>query len=129
MEIQDVLRRQFTNRGLVYQDFNSSQIINPIDIPDDWRRIVGLDWGYNNPTAAVWLAINDDEIYVYREYYQRNKLPEEIARDLKELSKNENIEFIACDPSNPAGIKELQLVGLPARPADNNVLKGILKVN
>ncbi len=122
---------EFTKpEGLVYEDFNPQKhIITPFEIPSDWKRIVGVDFGYNNPTAAVWLAINSDGvIYVYREYYERNKLPEESGRDILSLSEGETIDALYCDPSNPAAIEQYRRMGLPAKPADNAVREGIEKV-
>ncbi len=122
---------EFTKpKGLVYEDFNPQKhIITPFEIPSDWKRIVGVDFGYNNPTAAVWLAINSDGvIYVYREYYERNKLPEESGRDILSLSEGETIDALYCDPSNPAAIEQYRRMGLPAKPADNAVREGIEKV-
>ena len=116
--------------GLIYQDFNASvQVINSIEIPAEWRRIIGLDFGYNNPTAAIWLAVNKDGVvYAYREYYKRGRLPEEIVQDIQTLSAGEKIEAICCDPSEPAIIEMFRRVGLPAQPADNAVMDGIQKV-
>ncbi len=41
--------------------------------PDYFRRIVGLDFGWDHPTAAVWLAYDPDAdcIYVYDAYRKR----------------------------------------------------------
>jgi len=116
--------------GLVYDEFNPGHhIIDPFKIPDDWRRVVGVDFGYNNPTAAVWLAINNDGIiYAYREYYERNKLPEESGKDILRLSEGEIIDSVFCDPSNPAAIEQYRRIGLSAVPADNAVKTGIENV-
>ncbi|MCL6611188.1 MAG: terminase family protein [Peptococcaceae bacterium] len=113
--------------GLVYQDFDSGRhVVEPFEIPADWRRVIGVDFGYNNPTAAVWLAVSPDGVvYAYREYYQRNKLPEESGKEIKHLSKNERIELAACDPSEPAGIEQYRRLGIPARAGDNAVKEGI----
>ncbi len=122
---------EFTKpEGLVYEDFNPGEhIVTPFEIPSSWRRIVGVDFGYNNPTAAVWVAVNPDNVmYVYREYYQRNKLPEESGADILRLSEGENIEAVYCDPSNPAAIEEYRRMRLPALGASNAVKEGIERV-
>jgi PBSX family phage terminase large subunit len=113
--------------GLVYQDFEPAKhIIDEFDIPNDWRRIIGVDFGYNNPTAAVWMAISpDDVMYIYREYYERHKLPDESASDIKRLSMGERIDGVYCDPSEPASIEQFRRVGLPATVAKNAVKEGI----
>jgi PBSX family phage terminase large subunit len=112
--------------GMVYPDFNSSHIIDPFDIPHDWIKIAGVDIGYNNPTAVVFIAIDKDGVaYVYREYYQRYKTTDEVVKDLKEMTEGENIDAIYVDPSEPAFIKSLRINGFNALPADNDVLAGI----
>lgn len=113
--------------GLVYQDFDPGRhVIEPFEIPATWRRVIGVDFGYNNPTAAVWLAISPEGvIYAYREYYKRGKLPEESGADIKQLSKDERIEYAACDPSDPAAIEKYRRLGIPARTANNAVKEGI----
>ncbi|WP_347243067.1 terminase family protein [Thermogutta sp.] len=119
---------QFTRpQGLVYQDFDPAEhIVEPFEIPKDWRRVAGIDLGYNNPTAVVWLAFsNDDVAYAYREYYQRNRLPGEIAREVAEA---EAVDAAYCDPSSPEAIEELRRAGVPAMPAENAVKPGIESV-
>lgn len=113
--------------GLVYQDFDPGRhVVEPFEIPADWRRVIGVDFGYNNPTAAIWLAVNPDGmVYAYREYYQRNKLPEESGDAIKRLSQGERIELAACDPSEPAAIEQFRRLRIPARAADNTVKEGI----
>ncbi len=111
--------------GLIYKDFDADNLVDAFPIPDGWRKIAGLDWGYNNPTAVLWMAIdNDGNIFIYKEYYKSGKLPSEVALDIQE----EAVEKIYCDPSNPAGIEILKRDGLPAIPADNKVKEGIAKV-
>jgi hypothetical protein len=45
--------------------------------PKYWRRIVGLDFGWDHPTAAVWLAHDPDAdcIYVYDCYRVKQQTP------------------------------------------------------
>ena len=119
---------EFTKpEGLVYEDFDSSKhIVNPFPIPPEWRRVMGIDFGYNNPTAAVWIAVSpDDVMYVYREYYKRNKIPQESGAEILRLCEGENIEAAFCDPSEPAAIEEYRRLGIPAISANNAVKKGI----
>lgn len=113
--------------GLVYHDFDPGRhVIEPFEIPAAWRRVIGVDFGYNNPTAAVWLAVSPDGvIYAYREYYKRGKLPEESGMDIKQMSAGELIQVVACDPSEPAAIEQYRRLDLPARGADNAVMEGI----
>lgn len=46
-------------------------------LPDHWPRIVGIDFGWDHPTAAVWMAWDrdTDTIYVYDVYRVSNGTP------------------------------------------------------
>ena len=50
---------------------------DPLPIPAHWVRIVGIDFGWDHPTAAVELAWDRDAdvIYVTKEYRKREATP------------------------------------------------------
>lgn len=57
--------------GLVFKSFSKRQIIRPFQIPDFWPKWRVIDYGSSAPTACLWIAISEDEeVYVYREYYE-----------------------------------------------------------
>ena len=95
--------------------------------------IGGADFGYSHPSAFVVLGIDESthDIYVIDEVYQREELNRTFIESIKsKLNRNgiaENIP-IYCDSANPASIKEMQLGGLNAQPAQKNVLDGISSV-
>lgn len=62
--------------GAVYPVPESDYVINPIEIPKHWKRVYGLDVGWNR-TAAVWAAIDPQTniIYLYNEYYKGEAEP------------------------------------------------------
>lgn len=49
----------------------------PIQIPDHWPRICGMDIGWDHPTAAVWIAWDrdTDTIHVYDAYRVKLETP------------------------------------------------------
>lgn len=51
--------------GRVFPIAESAISINPFPIPAHWPRIVGLDFGIDHPTAAVWLAWDRDADALY----------------------------------------------------------------
>lgn len=116
--------------GLVYIDFMPSKhIVEPFPIPNSWVRIAGIDLGYNNPTAIIFLALDKDgRVFVYREYYERFKTAEEIINDFLEITQNENIDAVYVDPSEPAFIKAMRQRGILAKEAKNDVKEGISMV-
>lgn len=50
----------------------------PIEIPDHWARICGIDFGIDHPAAACWIAWDRDRdiIYVYDTHRQSGLTPE-----------------------------------------------------
>ena len=61
--------------GKVFPVAESMIKIEPFPLPNHWSRIVGLDFGWDHPTAAVWMAWNrdSDTIYVYDTYRVRKE--------------------------------------------------------
>lgn len=134
-------------QGQVYTEFRRDiHVIKPFRVPDDWNRFIGADHGYVNPAAFVWLAVDyDGNLYVYREFYEREWKIDEIVKGNKDtgqpgivgLSKGERIEGIWIDPSTKADRgKESDwttyLEHLPKNwslmPANNSVTTGIDRV-
>lgn len=50
---------------------------NSVPIPNHWPRICGIDFGWDHPTAAVWLAWDrdSDTVHVYDAYRVREATP------------------------------------------------------
>ena len=63
--------------GRVFQVAEEAITIDPIKIPEEWAQIVGIDFGWDHPTAACRLAHDRDNdcIYVCGEYAQREATP------------------------------------------------------
>lgn len=60
--------------GLIYGDFTNDMLCDPFFIPDDWSRIIGVDFGGAN-TATLHIAEDpaSDRWYVYRETHEGGK--------------------------------------------------------
>lgn len=56
--------------GLVYQVLESDFLIEPFEIPRHFACVFGMDVGWKDPTAVVFLAHDKDNdiLYVYKEY-------------------------------------------------------------
>jgi phage terminase large subunit-like protein len=63
--------------GRIFPYSDSQIVIAPIQLPDFWPRIGGLDFGWDHPTAAVELAWDrdTDTIYVTREHRVKANTP------------------------------------------------------
>jgi len=51
--------------GRVFPLADEAVAIQPFQIPAHWSRIVGIDFGIDHPTAAVWLAWDRDSDTLY----------------------------------------------------------------
>ena len=60
--------------GLIYDCFTDNHIIDRFDIPSNWKRYLGLDFGGAN-TAAIYIAHDpkQDIFYIYRTYHAGGK--------------------------------------------------------
>mgnify|MGYP007026274828 CR=1 FL=1 len=69
-------------------------------IPKWWNRYIVYDYGYKNPSAILFAAVDDEGfIYVYDLIYKSETLIEELALLLDErLESDCSYEFIS-DPS------------------------------
>lgn len=136
-ELEMRLQGKFIQRsGLVYKEFDRNlHVIDPFPIPEEWYVVSGVDYGYNNPTAVLWLVVDPDgNYYIVDEHYMREMLIEDHARIIKEKdAKYKNIGPRWIDPSTAArqGITgtsiqlELTQKGVYTIPANNDVYAGI----
>lgn len=85
--------------GAIYPEFNPYfHVIEPFLIPPHWRRIRTVDFGFKNPFVCQWWAIDHDgAMYMYRELYAVEKIVEDMAKKIVELSKGEKIEATITD--------------------------------
>ena len=105
-----------------------------VEIKDDWYKFIALDWGYRNPTAIVWIAVDyEGNAWLYDEYYSGGKVVSEVAEIIKAKSNGQKIQQYLIDPStkNRTAINGLSIMdefadaGLFFNPANNDVRAGI----
>ena len=78
--------------GMIYGDFDDSNVVDPFPIPKEWPRFVGVDFGANN-TATMWLAhdAEKDVYYLYRETLAGGMTTKEHANEALRHAKHENV--------------------------------------
>ena len=71
--------------GLIFPISDDQIMIDPIPIPDHWKRINGIDFGWDHPTAVAFLAWDEqtDTVYLYDEFSQSKVLPPIVASAIK----------------------------------------------
>lgn len=67
--------------GLIFPVEESAIVVEPFPLPDLWPRICGIDFGWDHPSAVVWLAWDRDKdvVYLYDSLRMRESTPREIA--------------------------------------------------
>lgn len=102
-------------QGQIYSEFDrNTHVIPPFNIPTEWTRFIGGDHGFTNPSCFLWCAMDyDGNTYVYREFYEREWIIDEICRGKKdvvegnrkgliELNEKDRVDGIWIDPSTQA---------------------------
>jgi len=87
------------SEGAAFTEFTPVlHVVTPFEIPINWERVKGIDYGYASESACVWGAIDpeDGTLIIYRELYKKGLLGTELA----EMLTNMEIE----DPFSVAGV-------------------------
>lgn len=118
---------EFVQRaGLIYNTFDKSQhLIKPFRIPGSWRRIASIDPAATGTTAVIWGAIDPgDNLYLYREYYQSDKIVSDHVKDILISNCGDPIDIWLIDPkfgtqknaeSHKSNLQLYRDAGIPAR--------------
>lgn len=112
--------------GVVYEEYDDAvHYIEPFPIPQEWRRIRSIDFGYTNPFVCQWWAIDPDErMYLYRELYMTGRTVADHAQRIKQLSAGETYAATICD-HDAEDRATLMQNGIPNAPADKRLSVGI----
>lgn len=110
--------RKFT--GLVYKDFNrETHVIEPFDIPGGWSIYRGIDFGSTNPTACLWIAVDDDDnFFVVDEHYATGATIDSHAGQINANKYSQRVSFTYGDPSGAQWIQEFSQRGIYITPAN-----------
>lgn len=120
--------------GAVFPEFSFDiHVIEHFDPPDHWPKCLSLDHGLNNPTGAVHMTkFPSGEVYIYSEYYEKDRLVSENAAALKPEITPEHRLFtidpttVNREPISGANvIGEYQRLGIPFIPGVTDVMVGI----
>lgn len=124
----------------IYSEYDSNvHILKPFDIPKEWERIIAVDHGMVNPTAAIFAALDfDGNVFIYDEYYSPGVVSTH-AKAILEKTQGQEISLWLIDPSVQAKtrekdgqmwsvMEEYEDYGLFFTPANNEKLAGINRV-
>lgn len=106
---------------------DESLFVEPFPIPDNWPCYMGLDFGINDPTAAVWGRLSPDGVlYLVAEYEYGDLTIDEHLAIWQEMGLDV-VDQGWGDPRGAETLKRLQRLGVPivAAPDKNDILYGI----
>lgn len=117
------------SEGVVYEGWDAAvHLIDRFGIPDSWRRIRSVDFGYNNPFVCGWHAIDGDgRMFLYREIYTTHRIVADHARMIKSLSEGERFEATVAD-HDAEDRATLHSCGIQTLPAHKAITPGIQAV-
>ena len=115
--------------GAAFSEFRTSiHVIEPYDIPTDWRRFRSCDFGYSSYSAVHWFAIDPsyNTLVCYRELYVSKHTGRDLAKAVMEAEGSERIDYGVLDSScwhnrgqiGPSIAEEMISMGCRWKPSD-----------
>ena len=83
-------------------EWSSLHVVRSWDIPKMYQRYCGIDWGWSDPFAAIWVTKDPDgRMWAYRELYSPGLLAEQQASYILEAERaaGETTVVRVADPS------------------------------
>lgn len=146
--LDETLRRQLLEgdwlaaNDNMFSEFNIElHVIDPFDVPRHWNRTAGLDYGYKDPSAAVWFATDpsDGSILIYDEFLKSGLTGREFAQAVKEKEQHELVTvdhpidwsiYARTGHTGPTIAESmLSLPGFQIRKADKNREAGWVQIH
>jgi PBSX family phage terminase large subunit len=111
--------------GLVYKDFDRGRHVTASLPPNRAERILGVDFGFTNPTAVLTIDKDKDGTYfVVSEWYKPGKTNIEVI----EYARSQTPNALYPDPAEPDRIEEMRRHGLNVRDVSKDIEAGVTKV-
>jgi hypothetical protein len=135
--LPEMLRRQLLDgdwdvaTGAAFPEFRKSiHVVEPFEIPDDWRKFRSCDYGYSSFSAVHWFAIDPafETLVVYRELYVSKNTGRDLAKAVLEAEREDTIAYGILDSScwhvrgqvGPSIAEEMISAGCRWRPSDRS---------
>jgi len=114
--------------GVIFEHFDPAvHVVDRYEVPADWRRIWAVDFGYVHPFVwQDWAVKPDGEMVLVRQIHRTQRLVEDHARDIKQLTRGERPPYvILCDHDAEDRATFERHLGKVTRPANKNVSEGL----
>ena len=126
---QEYLAEFKRTEGLVYKEFDRDRHIYQELPPLNWiERIVGVDFGFTNPTAIYNIYKDfDNRYWIDNEWYKTGQTNDQIAEKILAFGANK----VYPDPASPDRIQELKNKGVncfEVNKGKDSIINGISKI-
>ena len=87
--------------GAAFSEWNRDiHVIEPFDIPPQWKRFRSCDYGYSSESAVLWFAVAPtNQLIVYRELYTSKVTAADLAGKIYEAEADDNVSYGMLDSS------------------------------
>ena len=123
---------EFTTRsGRVYPEFSpETHLIDDYELAHGQIIYRGIDFGFSNPFACVWLTHNGNQWQIIAEYVQSTRVLDEHISAVNRIddqlrARGAVIGTSWADPSGALEREELKIGGIDSSVADNRTTGGI----
>lgn len=108
--------------GLVYKEFDRSRHVTT-DKPQTVKDIIlGIDFGYTNPSSLIPIGIDEDShFWIEEEYYKTGQTTEALAEQAMLYKPTK----VYPDPAEPDRVEILRKAGLNCREVSKDIVAGI----
>lgn len=127
--------------GQIFEDWaEGTHLAQPFEVPKEWPRYWGVDFGFTNPfVLQCWAEDPDGRLVMYREIYQTRRLVEDHAAHILNIVAPKNAagrrvwkepkpQWVVCDHDAEGRETLKRHLGLPMRNAKKDVEDGIQAV-
>lgn len=79
--------------GAAFPEWNRAiHVVEPFEIPTNWRKFRACDYGYRSHSAVLWFAVTpSDQLVVYRELYVKGVLAVDLADMVLNLERDDGV--------------------------------------
>lgn len=85
--------------GQYFSEWNRElHVVAPYIIPSDWNRFISLDYGMDMCAVCWWAVDTQGYCTIYREMHEPNLILSAAAKRIKELTGNDDIQYIVASP-------------------------------
>lgn len=96
--------------GKIYDEFNRQTHVRGHTYQPEWPNYIAFDWGFSNPMAAMEFQVTPSEdIYVWREYYEKFKPLSEALYELRSRPQPDgyHVDLTFGDSADPQSVLEV----------------------